>query len=67
MASLGVMLFGIVIGYILVTVGVTLYFGLHPITSEGVSSTDALIVFGTGVATSVVGYLGWRGFTYFAY
>lgn len=66
-ASLAVMLFGVVVGYILVTVGITLYFDLHPIQQGSISTTEALSVTGLGIATLVVGYLGWRGFTYFAY
>lgn len=66
-ASLAIMLFGIIIGYILFTVGITLYFDMTPIESSAVSTFEALSVTGIGLASVVVGYLGWRGFNYFAY
>ncbi|WP_128478054.1 hypothetical protein [Halorussus pelagicus] len=66
-ASLAVMLLGVVIGYILITTGITLYFNLDPIEQGAVTSFEALAVTGVGVGTLAVGYLGWRGFNYFAY
>ena len=65
--SLAVMLFGIVVGYILITVGVTLFFGLHPIEQGAISNGESIAVTGVGVVSLVIGYLGWKGFTYFAY
>lgn len=66
-ASLVVMLLGVVVGYILFTVGLTLYFDLHPIEEGAVSTTEGITVAAIGAAAMAVGYLGWRGFTYFAY
>ncbi len=66
-ASLTVMLLGVVIGYILITTGLTLYFNLDPIEQGAVSNFEAIAVTGIGVGTLVIGYLGWRGFNYFAY
>ncbi|WP_135826942.1 hypothetical protein [Halorussus ruber] len=65
--SLAVMLLGIVVGYILITTGVTLFFDLHPIEQGAISNTEALSVTAVGIVSLVVGYLGWKGFTYFAY
>lgn len=66
-ASLTIMLLGVVVGYILVTVGITLFFGLHPIEQGAISQGESIAVTLVGVAAAVVGYLGWRGFNYFAY
>lgn len=64
-ASLGVMIAGLVVGYIFTMVGITLFFDLNGI--EGISSTESLIVVGTGLACIALGYAGWRGFMGFAY
>jgi len=64
-ASLGVMLVGLVVGYIFTMLGITLVLGLNGI--EGISDMEALIVVGTGLACIVAGYLGWKGFMGFAY
>lgn len=66
-ASLAVMLAGIVVGYILVTVGLTLYFGLHPIEQGAISNMEGISVTLIGVVALIAGYVGWRGFNYFAY
>lgn len=66
-ASLAVMLFGVVVGYILITVGITLHFNLQPIEQGAINSTEAVSVTAIGIVTFIVGYIGWRGFTYFAY
>ena len=65
--SLLIMLFGIVIGYILFTTGLTLFFDLHPIEQGAISKTEGIVVSAVGLATFVAGYVGWRGFNYFAY
>ncbi|MFC7080631.1 hypothetical protein [Halorussus caseinilyticus] len=64
---MAVMLLGIVVGYILTTVGLTLYFGLDPIEQGAVSTVESISVIAIGVGTFGLGYLGWRGFNYFAY
>ncbi len=64
-ASLCVMILGLVLGYIFTMVGVTLFFDLNGI--QGISSTESLIVIVTGLVSIVVGYAGWRGFMGFAY
>lgn len=66
-ASLGIMLIGVTIGYILTSVGLTLYLDLHPIEKGAVSTTEGIVVTAIGAVLLGVGYLGWRGFTYFAY
>ncbi|WP_435128468.1 hypothetical protein [Halobaculum sp. D14] len=63
--SLGVGVIGLVVGYIFVLVGITLYFDMNGLT--GVSNTEALTVTASGIAAIVVGYLGGRGFMSFAY
>jgi hypothetical protein len=64
-ASLVVGILGVVVGYIFVMLGMTLFFDLNPT----VSLTDAgsLVVIAVGLGAVVVGYLGWRGFVRFAY
>ncbi|QZX99656.1 hypothetical protein [Halobaculum rubrum] len=64
-ASLGVMIVGLVLGYIFMMLGVTLYFNLNGI--QEISSIESLIVLATGVVCFVAGYAGWRGFMGFAY
>jgi uncharacterized membrane protein YphA (DoxX/SURF4 family) len=64
-ASLFVMILGLVLGYIFTMVGVTLFFDLNGI--QGISSTESLIVIVTGLVSIIVGYAGWRGFMGFAY
>lgn len=64
-ASLGVMILGLVVGYIFTMLGITLVLNLNGI--EGISDMEALTVTATGVACIVVGYLGWKGFMGFAY
>lgn len=66
-ASLTVMLFGVVFGYVLTVTGITLYFGLQPFPEGAVTATESLIVTAVGLAVVGVGYAGWRGFNYFAY
>ncbi|MFC7098535.1 hypothetical protein [Halobaculum marinum] len=63
--SLGVMIVGLVVGYIFTMVGVTLYFDLNGI--QGISNGESLVVVATGLACLVAGYLGWKGFMGFAY
>jgi len=64
-ASLGVMILGLVVGYILTMLGITLFLDLNGI--GGISTVESLTVTGTGVACIVLGYVGWRGFMGFAY
>ncbi|WP_137287133.1 hypothetical protein [Halorussus salinisoli] len=64
--SIGVMILGLVVGYIFVTVGLTLYFGMGD-PAEALSGLESLAISGVGLACLGVGYLGWKGFTYFAY
>lgn len=65
-ASLGVGMLGITIGYILTIFGVTLYYDLNGFGPD-ITSTESIVVMVIGVAILVMGYLGWRGFMYFAY
>lgn len=64
-ASLGVMILGLVVGYIFTMLGITLYLGLNGI--EGISDVEALTVIATGLVCIVAGYGGWKGFMGFAY
>ena len=64
--SLGVMIFGLVVGYIFTTVGLTLYFEMAD-PGEALSSAQSLAISGLGLLSVVVGYFGWKGFNYFAY
>ncbi|QZP37695.1 hypothetical protein [Halobaculum magnesiiphilum] len=64
-ASLGVMILGLVVGYIFTMLGVTLVLNLNGI--QGISDVEALTVTATGLACIVAGYFGWKGFMGFAY
>jgi hypothetical protein len=66
-ASIVVAILGIVVGYIFVMFGITLYFDMNSLEPSAISSTESFVVIGTGLLSLVVGYFGWRGFTYFAY
>lgn len=59
-------LIGAVVGYILVLLGITLYFDLHGL-GEQISDPEALTVLAIGVGTLVVAYFGVKGFMYFSY
>ncbi|UIO98460.1 hypothetical protein Hbl1158_07755 [Halobaculum sp. CBA1158] len=59
------MILGLVLGYIFLMLGFTLFFDLNGI--EGISDVEAAIVGATGVGSVVVGYVGWKGFMEFAY
>ncbi|GAA0201280.1 hypothetical protein GCM10009000_014310 [Halobacterium noricense] len=60
-------LLGVIIGYIYVLFGISLYFKLIPQMESTMSTGESLIVLATGVAFIGLGYAGWRGFNYFAY
>lgn len=60
-----VALIGIAAGYILVMLGLLLYYDLA--LDQQINSTEALTVLGVGITVLVVGYLGIRGFMYFSY
>lgn len=64
--SLAMGMLGITIGYILTVFGVTLYYDLNGFGEE-ITTVESVVVIGVGVAILVLGYLGWRGFMYFAY
>ena len=64
--SLGVMVLGLVFGYVFVMSGVTLYFGSGK-PAESLSGIESLTIAAAGVGFLVVGYAGWKGFNYFAY
>lgn len=66
-ASLVVMILGVVVGYVLVTTGITLFFDLHPIRQGAISDFEGIAVTVVGLVSLAVGYGGWRGFTYFSY
>lgn len=64
--SYAVGLLGVVVGYILVLLGTTLYFDLHGL-GEQISDLEALTVLALGVGALLVGYFGVKGFMYFSY
>lgn len=64
--SIIVCMVGITLGYVLISLGVTLYFDLNGFGPE-FTDTDALVVIGFGVVAAVLGYLGWRGFLKYSY
>ena len=64
--SLGVMILGLVVGYIFIMVGLTLYFEMAD-PGEALSGAQSLAISGLGLLSAVVGYFGWKGFDYFAY
>ncbi|SHG97812.1 hypothetical protein [Halobaculum gomorrense] len=65
LASLCVMILGLVLGYIFTMIGVTLFFDLNGL--QGLSNSESVVVLVTGLVCIVVGYAGWRGFMGFAY
>ncbi|SIR03276.1 hypothetical protein SAMN05421858_1185 [Haladaptatus litoreus] len=65
--SIVVALLGVIIGYIYVLFGISLYFKLIPQMESTMSTGESLIVLVTGIVFFVIGYAGWRGFNYFAY
>lgn len=64
--SLGVMILGLVVGYILTLAGLTIYFGMGD-PAEALSAIESITIMGVGLACFAVGYAGWKSFTYFAY
>ena len=64
--SLAVGVTGATVGYILVMLGVTLYFDMNGLGPQ-ISGVEALTVAAVGLASLGVAYLGWRGFTDLAY
>lgn len=64
--SLGVMILGLVVGYIFTMVGITLYFGMGD-PAETLSAFESLLISAVGIGCIAVGWLGWRSFNYFAY
>lgn len=64
-ASLVIGVLGVVVGYIFMMLGTTLYFDLNPTVS--LTNTGSLKVVATGLGALVIGYLGWRGFMRLAY
>ncbi len=65
--SIIVALLGVIIGYIYLLFGLSLYFELIPQMDDTMTSTESLIVIGTSIVFLLIGYSGWRGFNYFAY
>ncbi|WP_435153273.1 hypothetical protein [Haladaptatus sp. DFWS20] len=65
--SIVVALLSVVIGYIYLLFGLSLYFELIPQMKSTMTTTESLIVIAGGVVFVLTGYAGWRGFNYFAY
>jgi hypothetical protein len=66
--SLGVMLAGMVLGYIIVLLGITLYFNMNGNPTAGeLTKIESLQVMLVGVVLLGLGYLGWKGFLTFSY
>lgn len=66
-ASLGLMIVGVIIGYILFMLGGTLYFGLAGLEEGVITAADSILVSSVGLVSLGIGYLGWKGFNNFAY
>lgn len=64
--ALGIGMVGITVGFIITVLGVTLYYDLNGL-GEAITTTESLVVVAVGLLGLFVGYLGWRGFMYFAY
>lgn len=64
--SLLVSIGGFVFGYVLVLLGLTLYFDMNGFGSD-VTGVESLMILGAGIVVVVVGYLGWRGFMRYSY
>lgn len=66
--SLGIMIAGVTIGYIVTILGITLYFNLNGNPTAGeLDRIESLQVVLIGLVCLVLGYLGWRGFLTFSY
>lgn len=63
--SLGLMIVGVAVGYILTILGFIFTMGLN--APQGVSRGEAFGVFVVGIVALALAWLGWRGFNYFAY
>ena len=66
LGSLSVMILGLVVGYIFFMVGITLTFGDSG-PAQALSTVESLIISVVGLVCIGIGYLGWKGFHYFAY
>lgn len=63
--SYGIGLVGITIGYVLLMLGIVLYYDL---ALEGeIGATGSMTVAGFGVVALVCGYFGVKGYMYFSY
>jgi len=58
-------LIGMTIGYILVMLGIILFFDL--MLEDAISQTEAVTILVAGAVTAVIGYVGVKGFMYFSY
>lgn len=65
-ASLGVGMLGITVGYMLTIFGITLYYDLNGFGND-ITAIESFVVMGIGIAALFIGYLGWRGFMSLAY
>lgn len=66
--SLGVMMAGVTLGYIITMLGITLYFDLNGSPTAGaISRIESLQVVLVGLICLAAGYVGWRGFLMFSY
>lgn len=63
--SLGVTLVAIAVGYILTVMGAIFTAGLG--APSGASRVESATVLVVGIVCLFVAYLGWKGFTHFAY
>ena len=64
--SLGVMILGLVVGYIFTMIGIVLYFG-NGDPAEALTAVESLLISAVGVLCIALGWLGWKSFNYFAY
>lgn len=65
LASVGLMVLGLTVGYVLIVLGISVLLGL--VLPAELSAIDGAVVAAVGLASTAVGYLGWRGFACFSY
>lgn len=64
--SLVVNILGLVVGYILTMLGITLYYNMNGY-GDKITDFESFVVVGFGLVAFALGYLGWRGFLRFSY
>lgn len=65
LVSVGLLVLGLTVGYVLIVLGISVLLGL--VLPAELSVVDGAIVVAVGLVSTTLGYLGWRGFAYFSY